>query len=92
MDPKSPTWIPGHGPVLMDDLEPDLNFFFGFGIHMPGERRPTDRAVMVIALERVNASRAYFLCMLLPRNAQRRRCVRLCETDAAREHHSHLSP
>jgi len=91
VDPKSPLWKPGHGAVRMDDLHKDLNFF-EFGIHMPGERRPTDRAVMVIALERDNASRAYFLSMLLPGNAQRRRCVGFIETDAAHEHHSHLSP
>ena len=50
MDPKSPFCKPDHGAVLMEDLDPDLNFFFGFGIDMPGERRPTDRAVIVIAL------------------------------------------
>ena len=89
VDPKSPHCLPSHGPVWGHVLEPDV--WFWFGIHMPGERLPTDRAVMVTALEPSNASWACFICVRLPVHAQRRRRVRWCKTDAALEHHIHLS-
>jgi len=88
--PKSPSCLPSHGPVLGHDLEPDV--WFWFGIHMPGERFPTDRAVMVMALEHGNASCACFPCVRLPVYAQRCGRVSWCKTDAAVEHHIHLSP
>ena len=84
VDPKSLKWIPSHGPVRGQDLEPDLHFWFG--ILMPDERLPTDWAVMVIALEPSNASWACFLCVHLPVHAQRRGRVRCYKTDAALEH------